>query len=539
MKFGPVPVEEAEGAILAYSLKAGERRLKKGLCLTAEDIATLRTAGIAEVTVARLEPDDMPEDEAAQTLARALVPDAADAALRLGAPFAGRVNIQADAAGLVQVDAAAVHRFNAVDPAITVATLPDMKRVAAGALVATVKVIPYAVDSARVAGVLAGVNGALRVVPFKVKTAGLVLTEVPDMKPSVLEKGRRVVEARLNALGITLEEVEMVPHTEAALAEALARVAGEVILILTGSATSDANDVGPQALRAAGGRLERFGMPVDPGNLLFLGALGRRPVVGLPGCARSPALNGADWVLERLACGLEVRAQDIATMGVGGLLKEIPTRPQPRSGLPDNRKRPKVEILLLAAGASRRMQGRDKLLEDVGGKPMLRHAAEVALASAADRVHVVLPPDATARRDALAGLDLDLHEAPDRAEGMAASVRAGIAALSDDCDAVVLAFGDMPDVTPADFDALVAAFDPVQGREICRAVTESGKAGHPVLFGRRFFESLAALAGDRGARDVLRGAPEYLHDVETAGEGAVTDLDTPADWAAWRDLAGN
>ena len=99
---------------------------------------------------------------------------------------------------------------------------------------------------------------------------------------------------------------------------------------MTGSATSDLHDVAPEAVRRAGGQVERFGMPVDPGNLLFTGRIGTRPVIGLPGCARSPALNGADWVLERLACGLEVGDDDIAAMGVGGLLKEIPLRPQLR-----------------------------------------------------------------------------------------------------------------------------------------------------------------------------------------------------------------
>ena len=104
------------------------------------------------------------------------------------------------------------------------------------------------------------------------------------------------------------------------------------MLILTGSATSDIDDVAPSALRAAGGQIERFGMPVDPGNLLFLGARDGQDVIGLPGCARAPALNGADWVLSRIVCGVPVSDSDIAGMGVGGLLKEIPTRPQPRRG---------------------------------------------------------------------------------------------------------------------------------------------------------------------------------------------------------------
>jgi len=107
-------------------------------------------------------------------------------------------------------------------------------------------------------------------------------------------------------------------------------VTSDLILILTGSATSDEHDTAPAALRQAGGHVARFGMPVDPGNLLFYGKLGDRPVIGLPGCARSIALNGADWVLSRVVCGCPPNDTDFAQMAIGGLLKEIPTRPQPR-----------------------------------------------------------------------------------------------------------------------------------------------------------------------------------------------------------------
>ena len=122
------------------------------------------------------------------------------------------------------------------------------------------------------------------------------------------------------------------PHAAEPLAAAIAAQRAPLILILTGSATSDPQDIAPEALRRAGGTVDRFGMPVDPGNLLFLGRRGAQTVIGLPGSARSPALSGIDWVLERAACGVTPTADEIAGMGVGGLLKEIPTRPQPRSG---------------------------------------------------------------------------------------------------------------------------------------------------------------------------------------------------------------
>ncbi|NTT85200.1 molybdopterin-binding protein [Tabrizicola fusiformis] len=330
MIFGAVPLERALGAILAHSLPLAGGRLRKGALLGAEDLALLRAEGVDHVTVAQLEPGDLAEDVAAARLAAALVPDPAGQGLRIGPAATGRVNLNAEGPGVVEVDAEAVLRLNRIHPAITLATLAPLTRVTAGTLAGTVKIIAYAVPEAALAAACDAARGALRLRPVQMQTAGLILTEVPGQEAKLTAKGRRAVEARLSALGMGLAGVAVVPHDSAALADALQSLPGDIALILTGSATSDLYDTAPQAVRAAGGTVARFGMPVDPGNLLFLGAQGGRPVIGLPGCARSPALNGADWVLERLACGLAVGDDDIAAMGVGGLLKEIPTRPHLR-----------------------------------------------------------------------------------------------------------------------------------------------------------------------------------------------------------------
>jgi hypothetical protein len=195
-------------------------------------------------------------------------------------------------------------------------------------LVGTVKIIAYGVEEAALAAACAAARGAIRIRPVVLRDASLVMTDAPGLEAKLAAKGRRAIEARLRALGMRLAGVESVPHDGDALTAALKRATGDMVLILTGSATSDLEDTAPAALRKAGGRVARFGMPVDPGNLLFHGDFGGRPVIGLPGCARSPAMNGADWVLERLACGLAVGDAEIAAMGVGGLLKEIPLRPQ-------------------------------------------------------------------------------------------------------------------------------------------------------------------------------------------------------------------
>lgn len=330
MKFGPVPVAEAEGAVLAHSMKLGSRRLRKGAVIGAGDIAQMQADGIAQVIVARAGPKDADENTAAAWLARALVPDAGATGLTVTDPFTGRVNLLAAGPGVAALDVEALHAFNAVHPMITVATVPPWQQMAKGGMVATIKIIAYAVPEAAVAQAARAGAGAIRLRRPEMRDAGLVVTEIPGGPSN--DKGIDAIRGRVEALGMNLAEVAAVPHDSAALAGALAGLKGDIVLILTGSATSDIADVAPEAVRAAGGQVDRFGMPVDPGNLLFLGRLSGRPVIGLPGCARSPALNGADWVLSRIACGVPVAGADIAAMGVGGLLKEIPTRPQPRAG---------------------------------------------------------------------------------------------------------------------------------------------------------------------------------------------------------------
>lgn len=326
MKFGPVPVGEAQGAILAHSLDLGGQRLRKGRTLSAEDINALQMAGHADVIVARLAAQDLGEDEAATEIASALVSDPAAAGLRLTRASTGRVNIYATGLGLLVLDAAALEAANLLDPMITVATLPNHARTRENGMVATVKIISYGVAKAVVDDAARLLRGAMWRHPVTLRTATLVQTDIG----SGPGKGQDAIRGRLDALGITLSAVQTVPHRVDPIAEKVRASSDDLVLILTASATSDPFDVAPEAVRLAGGEVHRFGMPVDPGNLLFLGAQAGRPVIGLPGCARSPALNGADWVLERVACGIPVSDNDIAAMGVGGLLKESPARPFPR-----------------------------------------------------------------------------------------------------------------------------------------------------------------------------------------------------------------
>ncbi|WP_299149771.1 molybdopterin-binding protein [uncultured Tateyamaria sp.] len=329
MIFGPVQTAAAAGAILAHSMPVPGGRIPKGTTLTPDHLRTLAEAGHDQIVVAQVQSGDVEENAAAARLGAAFAPTPEGVGLRISAAGAGRVNLYATVPGVVRLEVEAVDRVNAVDPMITIATVPPWHRVEAGTMVATIKIISYAVPEAALIAACGAAPGAISVAPSQFQTATLIETQVGADPPNT--KGRDALTGRLDRLGLTLSDRHVVPHETDALARAIAQAPGQVVFVLTASATSDTRDVAPEALRMAGGQVTAFGLPVDPGNLLFFGQIKSRPVIGLPGCARSPALNGADWVLERLICGIALGQDDISAMGVGGLLKEIPTRPRPRS----------------------------------------------------------------------------------------------------------------------------------------------------------------------------------------------------------------
>lgn len=175
------------------------------------------------------------------------------------------------------------------------------------------------------------------------------------------------------------------------------------------------------------------------------------------------------------------------------------------------------------------MGGLDKLLQDVDGQPLLRLVAQRALA-ASTRVAVGLRPDDAARRAVLKGLGVTVLSVPDAASGMAASLRAG-AGWAKGAAALMIALPDMPDITAEDMRGLIAAQAEDPDSPL-RASTQDGTPGHPVILPRPMLACLSRLRGDEGARALLRASPPRL--LALAGQRALTDLDTPADWVAWR-----
>ncbi|MCX7167343.1 MAG: molybdopterin-binding/glycosyltransferase family 2 protein [Rhodocyclales bacterium] len=541
MIFGKFPLAECEGLLLAHSLRLPDRIMKKGRRLTAADLQALGAAGIMQVNGARLDADDFDENAAAGAVAVAL----GGPGIAARAPHAGRCNIFAAERGLVAVDADIINRINRLDESVTVATLPPLSAVRGGAVVATVKIIPLAVSRALVEACLgeagqAGQGAALRLLPFQPQRAALIVTEQPNDPQRNYTAAVTSSRRRLEDLGSHLGLVQRCAHRRAAVTAALqeALAAGCSLILISGTTVpKDRADTVPAGIVAAGGEIIHFGMPVEPGNMLLLACIGAVPVIILPGCARSRRSNGLDWVLQRMLAGLPMATGEIMAMGVGGLIRspleagddENASEPEPVRA-PVGRR---VAALVLAAGSGRRMGGGNKLLQPVGGVPMLRRVANAALASRCTSVVVVTGFAAEEVQSCLAGLEVHFAHNAEHLTGMASSLRCGLAALAPDVDAVVVLLGDMPCIHGGHIDRLIAAFDPQRPKIV--VPMKDGRRGNPIIWPRSFFAEMQTVEGDVGARDLLRRHADQIEAVAFDDDAIFADVDTSA---ALAGLAG-
>lgn len=537
MKFGKFPLMESEGAILAHTLRLPSKTLKKGSKLSRDDIDALSAAGVEEITSAILESDDVAEDEAAASIADFLQMEN----INCGTASTGRVNIFAAVDGLFRVDAASVDAFNAIDESITIATVLPFTRVKSGDLIATIKIIPYAVDQQHL-DQLRAVEELQRTIitvePFHPFRVTAIISCLPGDGEKRIAKRRSAIETRVERLGSVMNPIVECPHDIPAVSAAIGGLDPDdydVLLLFGASAIVDRRDVIPGALVEAGGEIERMGMPVDPGNLLLLGAIGSKTAIGVPSCAASPITNGFDWVLERVFSDIQPSHADIAGMGVGGLLKEIPTRPHPRmkSTKPmENSMR--TDAIVLAAGKSSRMGQNFKLLEEINGTPMIRLTCERILKSNAENITVVCGHRASDVQQALEGLPVQFVDNPDFADGIASSIGVGVQSLDKDVDAVLIALGDMPFIESDDINRLIATFEPDRGTSIC-IPTYEGRNGNPVLWGASFFSELPNLSGDIGAKVLLQLYADATTKVEVGNPSILVDIDTPDALASARN----
>ena len=525
MKFGNFPLHMLQGAMLAHAIRLPSGLLKKGHIISGADIKALAEEDITHAMAAIPEAGDMAEDEAARKIANHIAGDH----IRCAGAFTGRVNLYAAGDGLVILNEAAVNRLNRRDEAITLATVRQNAIARKGQMVATVKIIPLAVRAEDIINLIADMEGRLITLhPFRPQKAVMIHTMLSGSTEKLFEKARKVMTHRLAGFATCLVEDVRCNHEEQALADILqdrSRTDHDMMLIMGASAITDRRDVIPAAILRAGGEIIHYGMPVDPGNLMLLAKLRGKWVLGLPGCARSPKLNGIDLILSRIAAGFEVTQDDVTAMGVGGLLSEYPGRPEPRER--KRRKSPgqKVAALVLAAGQSRRMRKNNKLLLPYKGKTVISHVLDQVKNAGVSDILVVTGHQRDEVEQAVSSHNVTFVHNDLYAEGMSGSVKLGIASLAEDCDAVIIILGDMPAVSADIIRTIIAAYNPPEGHLIV-IPTHNGKRGNPILWDREFFADFDRLDGDMGAKILLNDYPEYIREIEINSEAVFLDIDT-------------
>ena len=349
-----------------------------------------------------------------------------------------------------------------------------------------------------------------------------------------------MLSQRLRRLNSNIVEEIHCQHDSDEVTKAIKRLQEnhvDMVIISGATAVADRNDVIPSAIVNCGGEIIHFGMPVDPGNLLLLGKCYEKYVLGMPGCARSPKFNGFDIVLDRLIADVPVTSRDIMQMGLGGLLKEISDRPQPRmmqSAKNKMKKINKVTAIVLAAGQSHRMGDENKLLMKIDDYPMVEHVAKILNESCLDKIIVVTGFESKQIKSALNGYDVMFIDNPDYEQGLSTSLIAGLRSVDEMTDAVIICLGDMPMITSTGIKQLIDEFNPEGGREIC-VPTYQGKRGNPILWSRRFINEMLQLEGDVGAKHLLFSYDDVVHEVSIQDSGVLLDFDTKETISNYQD----
>ena len=329
MQLKNIPVHQSVGAILVHNIMGpeGRKAFSKGAVIRAEDIEKLRALGQETVYAAVLDPDDVREDDAAVRLARA----AAGSGVELSKPSGGRVNLYAAERGFLQINRDALKRINELD-GVTLATIPRYASVPSRKMVATLKTVGLALPEAtlREAEKIVGARGkAVSIAPVSNRQVAIVLTGSENGKAKVQEVFGPAIRARIEELGAQVVTEDYVSEDEGEIAGAIDRAtsAGAQLIILAGeTSVLDADDRTPRGIKRAGGKLELYGAPVEPGNLLLLAYKPHPdareiPIIGAPGCVKSRETNVVDLILPPLLIGEHVTRADVIELAEGGLLQ--------------------------------------------------------------------------------------------------------------------------------------------------------------------------------------------------------------------------
>ncbi|MDC3087248.1 NTP transferase domain-containing protein [Paracoccaceae bacterium] len=367
------------------------------------------------------------------------------------------------------------------------------------------------------------------------KKVSLIQTSFEWQKKSMFKATSNVTRNRLEVLDCSLNEEKLIRHDYNVLCSEISSSIEngiDILLISGASAIIDRSDYIPKAILSEGGEIIQYGLAVDPGNLLLVGKIAKTTIIGMPGCARSPKLNGFDWVLQLLMADIPVVKEELAEMGAGGLLMEIASRPLPRALAKSVHKREKkIMGVILAAGNSTRMGKDNKLLKNIDGTPLIRNIVLEITKSDLDSCSIVLGYQSDKVADVIKDLNINLILNPLWKEGQASSLRAALNSLTSSYSDVLIMLGDLPGIKSSHINRIIEEHLSSENRRSKITIPSfKGEKGNPVIWGRSFFHDLSNLEGDAGGRVLFSQHPAAINLIEMNDPSVVTDTDTPEDF---------
>ncbi len=533
MKIQSLGPRESIGLVLAQTYNLPSKTISKGTFITNEIFAYFKTENVRTILCAVPEEDDIHEDEAAEAISNAIDKNQ----MYAERASTGRVNFKSNSLCLVRYERDFIREVNLVDESIAFSIVEHNQLIAKNDLIATLKIIPFFTKKKYVNQVIKilAKDEIFKIHSLKKKEVTLIQTCFEWQRKSIFTATSNVTRSRLEALGCPLKKETLIPHNHKSLCseiESSIDSGAQVLLISGASAITDRSDYIPKAILAVGGEIIQFGLPVDPGNLLLIGQIGSTTIIGMPGCARSPKLNGFDWVLQLLMANIPINKAELADMGAGGLLMEIASRPLPRALAKSVKKREKkIMGVILAAGNSTRMGKDNKLLRNIGDASLVRNTAIEMLKSDLDSCSIVLGYQADKIAEAIKDLNLNLILNPLWEEGQGSSLKAAVNTLDTTYSDVLIMLGDLPGVTSKHINTIIEEHLLTDNRKSKITIPSfNGKKGNPVIWGRSFFPDLSNLQGDVGGRALFSQHPAAINLLDMDDPAVVTDTDTPEDF---------
>jgi len=540
MQLKELPTKETIGLILAHSCRLKNQKISKGTLLDSKIVNSLINEKVSQILCAIPNESDLHENEAANLIANAIDKKKAFSDIA----STGRVNFKSSSLGIVRYDRSIIKELNLIDESIAFSIVQHNQLLAPNDLIATLKIIPFFVSKSSVESAVKLIRRSplFQFHDLKQKKCSLLQTRFNWQKPGIFNATANVTKHRLKNLNCSISEDRLINHNQAEISKCIrdhVSEGTEILLISGASAIIDRTDDIPKAILQEGGEIFQYGLAVDPGNLLLIGKISNMTIIGMPGCARSPKLNGLDWVLQLLLAEIKIDKEELAEMGAGGLLMEIASRPLPRSLNKKISKSRKLFGALLAGGNSRRMGKDNKLLLEIEGIPLVRKIVLEMLKSNLDGYQVVLGYEADKVAEVLKDLPIQFLVNPLWENGQASSLKTAVENLDTEVSDLLVMLADLPGVTSEHINFLIENHsEDKSSNNIITVPCYKGQRGNPVIWGEAFFPDLVKLEGDTGGRVLFPHHPAAMNLVEVHTDCVITDTNTPQELNLWLERKG-